>query len=77
MGDRLETEVLIAVDQCVDTPDAWPVWPDWERQPVVRSKGVQGFPYRIVYFVNGDLMTVVAVAHTKRRPGYWRDRVSR
>lgn len=41
----------------------------------VRSKGVTGFPCRVVYFVNADLLTVVAGAHSKRRPGYWRDRV--
>ena len=39
-------------------------------------QAVTGFPYRIVYFVEDDLLTVVAVAHSKRRPGYWRDRVS-
>lgn len=42
---------------------------------MVRSKGVAGFPYRVVYFVDDDWLTVVAVAHAKRRPGYWRDRV--
>ena len=42
---------------------------------MVRSKGVNGFPYRVVYFVAGEQLVVVAVAHTKRRPGYWRDRV--
>ena len=39
-------------------------------------QAVTGFPYRILYFVEEDLLTVVAVAHSKRRPGYWRDRVS-
>lgn len=44
--------------------------------PVVRSKGVNGFPYRVVYFVADELLTIVAVAHAKRRPGYWRERVA-
>ena len=52
------------------------MWPGWDREPVVRSKGVNDFPYRVVYFVEGDLLTIVAVAHAKRRPGYWRDRVA-
>lgn len=75
LGDRFEADVFTAVDESVDTPEAWPPWPGWERQPMVRSKGVTGFPYRVVYFVKDDLLTVVAVAHSKRRPGYWRDRV--
>jgi len=76
LGDRFEGEVLGAVDECADTPGAWGVWPGWDREPVVRSKGVADFPYRVVYFVEGDLLRIVAVAHAKRRPGYWRDRVS-
>lgn len=75
LGDRFEGEVVAALGDSVDTPDAWPPWPGWERQPMVRSKSVTGFPYRVVYFVHDDLLTVVAVAHAKRRPGYWRDRV--
>ena len=76
LGDRFEDEVLGAVDECADTPGAWGVWPGWDREPVVRSKGVANFPCRVVYFIAGDLLRIVAVAHAKRRPGYWRDRVS-
>jgi toxin ParE1/3/4 len=39
-------------------------------------KGVTGFPYRVVYFVDRDVLTIVAVAHAQRRPGCWRDRAS-
>jgi toxin ParE1/3/4 len=76
LGDRFETEVLAAVGESADTPQAWPVWPDWDREPVVRSKGVSSPPYRVVYFVEGDLLMIVAVAHSKRRPGYWKGRIS-
>ena len=76
LGDRFESQVLGAVDESADTPAAWPMWPGWDRHPVVRSKGVTDFPYRVVYFLDGDLLTVVAVAHAKRRPGYWRERVT-
>ena len=75
LGDRFEVGVLDAVAQCVDSPQAWALWPGWDRKPVVRSKGVSDFPYRVVYFVGGDLLTIVAVAHAKRRPGYWRTRL--
>lgn len=34
------------------------------------------FPYGIVYRVEGDQVLVFAVAHSRRRPGYWRKRVS-
>jgi len=35
---------------------------------------VHGFPYEVVYRVRGEVLEVLAVAHLRRRPGYWRDR---
>jgi len=75
VGGRFAEAVRAAIDAAVDDPAAWAVWPGWEREPVVRSKGLTGFPYRVVYFVQDDVLTIVAVAHSKRRPGYWRERV--
>jgi toxin ParE1/3/4 len=34
------------------------------------------FPYQLVYRVEGDEIVIYAVAHQKRRPGYWRRRVA-
>lgn len=42
--------------------------------PDIRSAKVARFPYRVVYVIVGSNIDVVAVAHAKRRPGYWRDR---
>jgi mRNA-degrading endonuclease RelE of RelBE toxin-antitoxin system len=33
------------------------------------------FPYRIIYEVRENELVVLAVAHDRRRPGYWRRRV--
>ena len=27
--------------------EAWAVWPGWDREPVVRPKGVHSFSYRV------------------------------
>ena len=36
---------------------------------------VSRFPYILIFrFVDDDTVMVVAVAHTSRRPGYWRHR---
>jgi plasmid stabilization system protein ParE len=32
------------------------------------------YPYSIIYRVQGELIQVIAVAHHKRRPEYWRER---
>lgn len=31
----------------------------------------------LIYFVDNDIINVVAVAHENRKPGYWRNRLRR
>jgi toxin ParE1/3/4 len=40
-----------------------------ERRLMVRR-----FPYQLIYYVRSHDIVLVAVAHTKRRPGYWKRR---
>jgi plasmid stabilization system protein ParE len=35
---------------------------------------LQRFSYSIVYYVHGDELRVIAIAHHRRRPGYWNAR---
>lgn len=35
---------------------------------------VRQFPYGVVYRIEGERVIVLAVAHSSRRPGYWRER---
>jgi toxin ParE1/3/4 len=32
------------------------------------------FPYSIIYYTKGDEIRVIALAHHRRRPGYWAGR---
>ena len=41
-----------------------------------RACPLQKFPYRLVYIEEPGRILVVAVPHDRRRPGYWRRRVS-
>ena len=34
------------------------------------------FPYGLIYHAAGDDITIYAVAHMRRKPGYWRGRAS-
>lgn len=65
----------IAVDFTRQWPDSAPLYRGRQRLPQIRRKGVDVFPYGIIYFVRNDELTVVAYAHAKRRPGYWRRRL--
>jgi plasmid stabilization system protein ParE len=42
--------------------------------PNLRACTVERFPYQIVFRVDPHRLYVLAVAHAKRRPGYWRQR---
>jgi len=41
----------------------------------VRRTSVRRFPYHVVYIVLPDRVQVLAVAHQRRRPRYWVDRI--
>jgi hypothetical protein len=35
------------------------------------------YSYSLIFFVANDAVNVVAIAHDKRKPGYWRKRLKR
>lgn len=76
LGDRLEAAVDEVVDTVLEWPESGAVWPGWDSIPVVRSGRVAGFPHRLIYLVQATELVVVALAHQKRKPGYWRDRLT-
>lgn len=72
MADSLEA----AVDFMREWPEAAPLSHERHNLPVVRRKSVDdGFPYGVVYFVKGRELIVIAYAHDRRRPQYWRGRL--
>ena len=47
----------------------------WSSAWEVRRYCLQRFPYVVVYWIHGDSITIVAIAHGRRRPLYWIDRI--
>jgi hypothetical protein len=41
---------------------------------LTRRALVARFPYQVVYRIRPGEIVIVAVAHLKRRPGYWKNR---
>ena len=63
-------EIQHALNRIVESPQRWPLAKaGWRRYPLRR------FPYSVVYREMRDFILVVAVAHGRRRPEYWRRRV--
>jgi toxin ParE1/3/4 len=69
-GDRFLQSFLEAANKLVENPYLFQSLDDDIRR--VRLKDL---PYNILYFVRDDHVVIVACAHAKRRPGYWRDRL--
>jgi len=59
-----------AIQQVTDAPTQWPHYLAGTRRYVLPT-----YPYSLVYFIEDAVIRVVAVAHDKRRPGYWRKRL--
>lgn len=70
LGHSLLEDVEHAVRDLSDSPLSSPT-----IGPEVRRRVVRRFPYSLLYVVETDRIVVMAVAHHKRRPGYWKSRL--
>lgn len=41
--------------------------------PAIRRLPVHGFPYSVIFVRLPDRISVLAIAHHRRKPGYWND----
>jgi toxin ParE2 len=41
----------------------------------IRRKLIRRFPYGVLFRVDEAEIVVIAIAHLRRRPGYWADRI--
>jgi plasmid stabilization system protein ParE len=73
LGVELLAEIDEAVGQIGEHPEAWPLW---HADRSYRKRILDRFPY-VIFFVLREPteVDVVAVAHARRRPGYWVERV--
>jgi len=68
-GERFMAELDRAIQAISEFPERWPRYlHDTRRLHLHR------FPYWVVYRVKPESVLIVAVAHDRRRPGYWRSR---
>ena len=75
LGVEFFDEVDAALRQCVDFPRAGLPVPRVPRDLPVRRLAVRRFPYHVIYMETPDVIRVLAVAHDRRRPGYWKSRL--
>lgn len=59
-----------AVAKILESPTKFPL-----ADHKTRKLRLQRFPFTIFYLLTSSEIVIVAVAHQKRRPGYWSDRM--
>jgi plasmid stabilization system protein ParE len=67
---NFESAVASAVERIGKAPQRWPIYFDDFRKYVLRQ-----FPFSIIYQEFSSEIGIFAVAHGRRKPGYWRDRM--
>jgi toxin ParE2 len=71
LGDRFEQDLLATVNFLTEHPLSGKALTERVRRFRLRT-----FRYNVIYVVDGQEVVIVAVAHHRRRPGYWRSRLT-
>lgn len=74
-GSLLFEEVIRKVDQATSLPRSGAPVMGFDARHDVRKYVVRRFRYVLITAIVEEQITVIAVAHTSRAPGYWRDRL--
>ncbi len=70
IAEAFEREIEHALEALQKAPNRWPVYVGTWRRILVRR-----FPFGIVYGFIDKQIVVIAIMHTKRKPGYWKNRM--
>jgi plasmid stabilization system protein ParE len=62
--------VADALDTICRAPQRWPKYLYGTRRFLLHR-----FPFSIIYLDDPDAVNIVAAAHNKRKPGYWKQRL--
>ena len=74
MAWRFVAAVEEALDEIRSAPESWPLVPHVSVELGVRRRLLKKFPYAVVFMVVAGEIRVIALAHGRRLPGYWRRR---
>ena len=64
------SEVDVAVEKISATPGRFPLTYAGCRRYMLKR-----YPYNVIYYSTDERIFIVAIAHTKRRPTYWKSRL--
>ena len=65
-AEAFVAELDVALEKVSEVPRSWPLYLAGTRRYLLRR-----FPFFVVFRETDDRVQIVAVAHARRRPGYW------
>jgi plasmid stabilization system protein ParE len=68
-AEKFEAEFDRLVEAIGTSPEKFPRLDQRHRYVLMRR-----YPFQMIYRQHNEVVEVIAVAHTSRRPGYWSDR---
>jgi cytochrome P450 len=71
LGAAFTLEVEATIERILEAPQRWRFIEQDVRRCLTHT-----FPYGILYTIEPGSILIVSVMHLRRRPGYWRDRLS-
>ena len=71
LGQAFMVEISKAVTTIEESPTSWPIVRKGRR---IRRFLLARFPFAILFQADGAGIVILAIAHTRRRPFYWRAR---
>ena len=69
LGDRFTATIEQAIETVHAAPQRWPLVDQRHHRYLVRR-----FPFFVFYRFDDHQVIIIAVAHRRRRPGYWSKR---
>lgn len=75
-GMALQELVRMVERRIRKLPRSAPRWPRLAPRFDVRKAVVRRTPYLVVYIILPDQIVIVAIAHVRKKPSYWRDRIA-
>jgi plasmid stabilization system protein ParE len=72
VAERFQRELATAQTAIQKSPEAWAEYIHSTRHYLLRR-----YPYVVVYRVAEERIEIIAIAHGRRKPGYWVDRLGR
>ena len=70
LGTEFKLTVQDSLRQIAAAPNRWSKYLRGTRRLVVDR-----FPFSIIYLDLPEAVTIIAIAHSKRKPGYWKRRL--